>query len=75
MTPEGLTDISGEQWLFGAFSTADSSFSAIQEVVNVPRGSESGNNQSNSFLQEEVEGKDTAAGAGKPSLMVLMVKV
>lgn len=75
MTPEGLTDISAEQWLFGAFSAADSSFSAIQEVVNVPRGSESGNNQSNSFLQEEVEGKDTAAGAGKPSLMVLMVHV
>lgn len=51
MSPEGLTDISGEQWLFGAFSAADSSYSAIQEMVNVQRGSESGNNQFNSFLQ------------------------
>lgn len=51
MSPEGLKDISGEQWLFGAFSAADSSYSAIQEMVNVQRGSESGNNQFNSFLQ------------------------
>lgn len=51
MSPEGLRDISGEQWLFGAFSAADSSYSAIQETVNVQRGSESGNNQFNSFLQ------------------------
>lgn len=51
MSPEGLKDISGEQWLFGAFTTADSSYSAIQEVLNVQRGSESGNNRFNSFLQ------------------------
>lgn len=51
MSPEGLRDISGEQWLFGVFSATDSSYSAIQEVVNVQRGSESGNNQFNSFLQ------------------------
>lgn len=51
MSPGGLTDISGEQWLFGAFSATDSSNSAIQETVNVQRGSESGNNQFNSFLQ------------------------
>lgn len=51
MSPEGLRDISGEQWLFGAFSAADSSYTAIQEMVNVQRGSESGNNQLNSFLQ------------------------
>lgn len=50
MCPPGLTDVSGEQWLFGAFRAADSSYSAIQETVNVPRGSESGNNQPNSFL-------------------------
>ena len=54
MSPEGLRDISGEQWLFGSFSAADSSYSAIQEMVNVRRGSESGNNQFNSFLQGEV---------------------
>lgn len=51
LSPEGLKDISGEQWLFGAFSAADSSFSAIQETVNVRRGRESGNNQLNSFLK------------------------
>lgn len=51
MSPEGLKDISGEQWLFGTFSAADSSYSAIQETVNVQGGSESGNNQFNSFLQ------------------------
>lgn len=50
-SPQGLKDISGEQWLFGAFSAADSSSSAIQEMVNVQGGSESGNNQFNSFLQ------------------------
>lgn len=72
MSPEGLRDISGEQWLFGAFSTTDSSYSAIQEMVNVQRGSESGNNQLNSFLQggvvESKEGEflrvDTAAESG-----------
>lgn len=51
MSPEGVRDISGEQWLFGALSAADSSNCAIQEMVNVRRGSESGNNQFNSFLQ------------------------
>lgn len=51
MSPPGLRDISGEQWLFGVFRAADSSYSAIQETVNVQRGSESGNNQLNSFLQ------------------------
>lgn len=51
MSPEGLRNISGEQWLFGAFSAADSSYTAIQEMVNVQRGSERGNNQFNSFLQ------------------------
>lgn len=49
--PRGKRDISGEQWMFGAFSTADSSFSAIQEMVHEQRGSESGNNQLNSFLK------------------------
>ncbi len=51
MSPEGLTEVSGEQWLFGAFHAADSLSSAIQEMVNVQRGSERGNNQFNSFLQ------------------------
>lgn len=64
-SPERLTDISGEQWLFETFSAADSSYSAIQETVNARRGSESGNNQFNSFLQGGVEdgtgSVDTAA--------------
>lgn len=64
-SPERLTDISGEQWLFETFSAADSSYSAIQETVNARRGSESGNNQFNSFLQGGVEdgtgSADTAA--------------
>lgn len=51
MSPLGLRDISGEQWLFGAFRAADSSYSTIQEMDNIQRGSESGNNQLNSFLQ------------------------
>lgn len=51
MSPEGLEDISGEQWLFGVFSAPDSLYSVIQEMVHVQRGSESGSNQLNSFLQ------------------------
>lgn len=51
MSPQGLRDISAEQWLFGAFSAADSTYGAIQEMVNVQRGSESCSNQLNSFLQ------------------------
>lgn len=52
-SPWGLTDISGEQWLFREFSATDSSYRAIQEMVSVQRGSESGSNQLNSFLLDD----------------------
>lgn len=52
-SPWGLTDISGEQWLFREFSATDSSYRAIQETVSVRRGSESGSNQLNSFLLDD----------------------
>lgn len=75
MSPQGLRDISGEQWLFGAFSAADSSYSAIQEMVNARRGSESGNNQLNSFLQGgEVDEVDAASYLMLPHTFILCLQ-
>lgn len=75
MSPRGLTDISGEQWLFGAFSATDSSYGAIQEMVNVRRGSESGNNQLNSFLQGGVlEGTGRGGGSFSGTTLLLTVE-
>ncbi|TNN54334.1 hypothetical protein EYF80_035484 [Liparis tanakae] len=53
-TAKGLKDISGEQWQRGALSAVGGSYSAIQEAVHERRGSKSGNNQLNSFLQGRV---------------------